>query len=108
VTPLLERVVGAEAAKKELAELLAKAAEEAKKEEAAKVGFMAVVHMAIYMAIYMVTYMVTTRSGASAGYASGLGMRGSAPEPGAGGARAQAGCGAAGPLARRGRACSSV
>jgi hypothetical protein len=39
VTPLLERVAGAqevEAAKKELADLLAKAAEEAKKEEAAK------------------------------------------------------------------------
>ncbi|KIY98725.1 hypothetical protein MNEG_9237, partial [Monoraphidium neglectum] len=36
VTPLLERVAGTEAAKKELAELMAKAAEAAKKEEEAK------------------------------------------------------------------------
>jgi hypothetical protein len=36
VAPLLERVAGTEAAKKELAELMAKAAEEAKKEEDAK------------------------------------------------------------------------
>ena len=36
ITPLLERVAGTEAAKKEIAELMAKAAEEAKKEEERK------------------------------------------------------------------------